>query len=157
MKNELSICNKCGYDNKGKILNSSNPTFYRIIHEKISPKVFFVVFDLLNENDERTQYELDILEFQRRKQYKVLLYSLLKKEIKLENSLYELKGIILTPQYDHFTSLILNYNSDIFDLKKGFNYFYDGMTIQHDINLVNNLSEVLKDNIIYMGVYIIKN
>ena len=157
MKNELSICNKCGYDSKGNILNSSNPTFYRIIHEKISPKVFFVVFDLLNENDEGTQYELDILEFQRRKQYKDVLYSLLKKEIKLENSLYELKGIILTPQYDHFTSLILNYNSDIFDLKKGFNYFYDGMTIQHDINLVNNLSEVLKDNIIYMGVYIIKN
>ena len=86
----------------------------------------------------RTQYEFDILEFQRRKQYKDVLYSLLKKEIKLENSLYELKGIILTPQYDHFTSLILNYNSDIFDLKKGFNYFYDGMTIQHDINLVNN-------------------
>ena len=104
-----------------------------------------------------TQNELDILEFQRRKQYNDVLFTLLEREIKIENSLYELKGIILTSQSDHFTSLILNYNSDIFDLKKGFNYFYDGSSKEHDITLVNNLAEVLKKNIIYMGIYIIKN
>jgi len=108
MKNELSICNKCGYDEEGVIFNLSNPTFYRIIHEKISPKVFFVVFDLLNENDKGTRYELDQIEFLRRKQYNDILFNLLKREIKIENIIFELKGMILTPQSDHFNGLILN-------------------------------------------------
>ena len=86
MKNELSICTRCGYDERGIIINLSNPTFYRIIHEKFAPKVFFVVFDLLNENDKGSQYELEILEFQRRQQYNDVLLTLLDREIKIENS-----------------------------------------------------------------------
>ena len=101
--------------------------------------------------------EVEILEFQRRKQYNDVLLTLLDREIKMENSVYELKGIILTPQSGHFTSIILNYDYDIFGLIKGVNYFYDGITKDHDITSVNNLDEVLKKNIIYMGIYIIKN
>ena len=42
------------------------------------------------------------------------------------------------------------------NLQKGVNYFYDGITKAHVITLVNNLDEVLKKNIIYMGIYILK-
>ena len=50
------------------------------------------------------------------------------------NKIFELKVIILTPQFEHFTAFILNYENDILNLKKGVNYFC-GISINHDINL----------------------
>ena len=41
MKKELAICPRCGYYVKGIIINLSNPTIYRIIHEKVGQKINF--------------------------------------------------------------------------------------------------------------------
>ena len=68
MRNELSICKKCGYNREGEIFDISNPAFFRIIHNKISLKIFFVVFDLLNQFDYGSINELEIIEYNRRLQ-----------------------------------------------------------------------------------------
>ena len=55
MINELATCKICGYENE-KIKDINNPTFYRIITEKITPKIIFIVFDLMNEKRNRNRF-----------------------------------------------------------------------------------------------------
>ena len=38
LANDLTTCKRCGYNKDGKILNISNPTFYRLINGKKFPK-----------------------------------------------------------------------------------------------------------------------
>ena len=154
MCNDLNTCKKCGYDKEGMIINIANPTFYRIIRNKIPPKILFVIFDLLNEYDAGMQIELEKIEFKRRGQYNNQLLNILKKTIHQESTFYELKAIILTPQYDHFTAIIFNYQNENLDLKKGKDYFYDGIASRHNIEECNDLKGALKDNIIYLGIYV---
>ena len=154
MRNEITACKKCGYSPEGEILDISNPTFYRIIQDKLEPKIIFVIFDLLNEYDIGTYSELEILEFQRRSQYNDKLQKILINELIINQKKYELKAMILTPESDHFTSLLLNYQNDIFNLKKGINYYYNGDTSKHEIVEENDLNSLLLKNIPYLGVYI---
>ena len=70
-----------------------------------------------------------------------------------ENNIYELKALILTPQSDHFTAILLNYENKINGLNLG-NYFYDEMTYNHEIKEINNMNDILKSNIIYLGIYL---
>ena len=154
MRNEISACIKCGYSPDGDILDIENPTYYRIIHDKIQPKIIFVLFDLLNQNDIGTQSELEIKEFQRRSQYNDSILKILINKLTINDKNYELKAMILTPQSDHFTSLIINYQNDILNLKKGFNYYYNGDSTKHEIEEVIDLKNLLLKNIPYLGVYI---
>ena len=153
LRNELTICKQCGYDADGTIFDLSNPTFYRLIKNKRYPNIIFFIVDLLNETDEGTRSELEIIEFNRRKGYNNSLISILKNKIEYENNIYELKALILTPQSDHFTAILLNYENKIYGLKLG-NYFYDGMTYNHEIKEINNMNDILKSNIIYLGIYL---
>ena len=41
-------------------------------------------------------------------------------------------------------------------LQKRVNYHYEGISCDHDIILINNVKEVLNENIIYLGIYMIK-
>ena len=116
--------------------------------------MIFIIFDLLNQNDQGTRSELEIIEYMRRKDYNMELFQILKNKFTIENHNYELRGIILTPQSDHFTLLILNYQNEILGLKKGVNYFYDGNTKNHKIEAVTSLENVLKSNIVYLGIYL---
>ena len=70
-----------------------------------------MIFELLNDYDAITQIELEKLEFKRRGQYNNQLLNILKKTIHQESTFYDLKAIKLTPQYDHFTAIILNYQN----------------------------------------------
>ena len=66
--NDLTICKKCGYDINGNILDLNNLTYYRLVNEIHLPKFIFVIFDLLNENDNGDEFELEFIEYERRKQ-----------------------------------------------------------------------------------------
>ena len=156
LTNELTTCKKCGYNDKGIILDESKPTFYRLIIKKLFPKIIFVIFDLSDINDKGTRSELEIIEYSRRKNYNDKLFKVLVNNFSYENHNYELKALILTPQSDHFTSVLLNYDKGVLGLKKGVNYFYDGIKANHYIEEINNLHDLIKDNIIYLGLYIEK-
>ena len=57
LANDLTTCKRCGYNKEGNILNISNPTFYRLINGKKFPKIIYVLFDLLNYNDNGSRNE----------------------------------------------------------------------------------------------------
>ena len=123
LTNELTTCKKCGYNDKGIILDESKPTFYRLIIKKLFPKIIFVIFDLSDINDKGTRSELEIIEYSRRKNYNDELFKVLVNNFSYENHNYELKALILTPQSDHFTSVLLNYDKGVLGLKKGLTIF----------------------------------
>ena len=95
LENELSTCKICWYDKKGKA--NYRPSYYRLINDRHLPKIFFVVFDLLNYDDNGTELDLEILEFQRRKQYNMQLLNILKENIIFEKTKYNLKFFNIYP------------------------------------------------------------
>ena len=154
MTNELTTCKIWGYEN-GKVFDANNPTFYRIISKKNFPKVIMIVFDLLNENDKGDEYTLELIEFQRRVQYNMHITDILQPTIEIEKHIYELKSIISTPQSDHFTCFLLDFDKNIYSLKTGFNYYYDGTTTLHDIQPIENAKDLIISKNPYVGIYVI--
>ena len=63
-------------------------------------------------------------------------------------------SLIFTPQSDHFTTVLLNYQNEKLNLKKGVNYYYNGDCKDHCFEEVININSLLKENVIYLGVYI---
>ena len=55
------------------------------------------MFDLLNYDDNGTELDLEILEFQRRKQYNMQLLNILKENIIFEKTKYNLKFFNIYP------------------------------------------------------------
>ena len=151
--NELTTCKKCGYDINGDILDINNLTFYRLVNEIYLPKFIFVIFDLLNENDKGNEFELEYIEYERRKQYNLSLLNILKESFIYENKIYTLKSLIFTPQSDHFTTIILNNQNEVKNLKKGLSYFYNGDTTNHCLEIINELNSILDRNLIYLDLY----
>ena len=47
------------------------------------------------------------------------LLNILKENIIFEKTKYNLKSLIFTPQSDHFTKVLLNYQNEKLNLKKG--------------------------------------
>ena len=117
MINEFTTCKIYGYENE-KIEDINNPAFYRIITEKITPKIIFIVFDLMNESETGTDLSLQVDEFNKRIKYNFRIIDILKPSFEYEKEIFNLKAVFCTPQYDHFTSLIINYEYDLFPLKK---------------------------------------
>ena len=111
----------------------------------------------MNYNDNGSRNELEEIEFNKRMVYKDKLSKILCNRFIFENRIYELKALILTPQYDHFTSIILDYQNDLMELKKGVNYFYDGNTKNHMLEEIKDLKDILNNNIIYLGLYLENN
>ena len=114
-----------------------------------------VVFDLLNENDKGDEYTLELIEFQRRVQYNMHITDILQPTIEIEKHIYELKSIISTPQSDHLTCFLLDFDKNIYSLKTGFNYYYDGTTTLHDIQPIENAKDLIISKNPYVGIYII--
>ena len=63
-------------------------------------------------------------------------------------------SLIFTPQSDHFTTVLLNYQNEKLNLKKGVNYYYNGDCQDHCLEEVININSLLKENVIYLCVYI---
>ena len=82
------------------------------------------------------------------------LLNILKENIIFEKTKYNLKSLIFTPQSDHFTTVLLNYQNERLNLKKGVNYYYNGDCKDHCLEEVININSLLKENVIYLGVYI---
>ena len=146
-------CQKCVYNKKGKVIDNYRPSYYRLINDKHLPKIFFVIFDLLNYEDNGTYMDLEILEFQRRKQYNMQLLNTSKENIIFEKTKFNLKSLIFTPQSDHFTTVLLNYQNEILNLKR-VNYYYNGDSKNHCLEEVYNINSLVNDNVIYLGIYI---
>ena len=149
LTNELTTCKKCRYNKKGEVIDIKNPNYFRLINKINLPKIFFVVYDFLNENDERTEEELEEIEFYRRKQYNDLLLNLLKDRITYENKIYILKSFIFTQQSDHLTTTLLNYQNELLNLKNQTNYFYNDDIKNHILKEIDNLNRIFKENFGY--------
>ena len=115
MSNELTTCKICGYENEN-IKDINNPSFYRIIIGKIESNVIFIVFDLLSESEQGTELSLQLNEFNKRIKYNNRIIESLRSTFEYDKILYKLKAVICTPQYAHFTSLIINYDLDMYTL-----------------------------------------
>ena len=152
--NELTTCKRCGYDSNGDILDLNNPIFYRLVNEIHMPKLIIVIFDLFNESDKGTLNELEFIEYERRKQYNMSLYNILKEKFVYEDKTYVLKSLIFTPQSDHFTTIIMNNQNEFKNLKKNVNYYYNGDTSNHSLEVVEDIKTILDRNIIYSGIYV---
>ena len=63
-------------------------------------------------------------------------------------------SLIFTPQSDHFTTVLLNYQNERLNLNKGVNYHYNGDCKDHCLEEVININSLLKENVIYLDVYI---
>lgn len=153
LTNLLSTCSICGYEN-GKVYDAKNPTFYRIILKKEMPKFLFITFDLLKEDDIGNIEILQKIEYKRRLNYQNIISSIHTDTIKINNFNYNVKGIISKPQYNHFTSFIMNYTGNNNNLKLNKSYYYDGMSINHNIKEISNLKNYLGDALPYLDLYI---
>ena len=78
----------------------------------------------------------------------------MKDRINYENKIFILKSLILTPQSDHFTTVLLNYQNEILNLKHKTNYYYNSDIANHILEEVDNLNILFKENIVYLGVYV---
>ena len=84
LANDFTTCKRCGYIQRD-IFNISNPTFYRLINGKKFPKIIYVLFDLLNYNDNGSRNELEEIEFNKRLVYKDKLSKILCNRFIFEN------------------------------------------------------------------------
>ena len=94
-----------------------------------------------------------ITEFNRRMQYYLIISGYIKEEFEINNIKYNLKAIICTPKYNHFTAIIYNYKENYYNQKKDNNYYYDGMSKNHDISLLKNTALKLKTENPYIALY----
>ena len=72
----------------------------------------------MNESETGTDLSLQVDEFNKRIKYNFRIIDILKPSFEYEKEIFNLKAVFCTPQYDHFTSLIINYEYDLFPLKK---------------------------------------
>ena len=69
-------------------------------------------------------------------------------------TIYILRGIINTPQFNHYTSTLINTPNNIKSLKKYCSYYYDDLLNKGEIELITNN---YRDYIIKKYPYIICN
>ena len=78
----------------------------------------------------------------------------LENNIIIRNDVYILLGLISCPFNEHYICMLINLYEDFNSLKKGLTYFYDDMSINHDLNEISNYKDLLEDNLPYIGIYI---
>ena len=152
LTNELTQCSICGYQN-GKVVNENNPNFFRIINNKKYPQFMFIAFDLLNELDQGSDEQLRHIEYNRRIQYNSIICDYMTDNLEISGLRYNLKAVICTPKYNHFTVMLIDLKEDIFSLKKNNDYFYDGISKNHDILLIKNKTLKLSKENPYIALY----
>jgi hypothetical protein len=72
--------------------------------------------------------------------------------IKIRNDVYNLSGLIYCPYNGHYNCILINLNENFYNLKKGLNYFYDNMNINHDLIEITNYKDLLEHNLISLAV-----
>ena len=107
----------------------------------------------MNENDEGTELELKKYEFIKRNQYKNKIVEIIKEYIEINNQKYYLKGLICTPTFNHFTALIITLSKNVFNLKEGFSYYYDGNSNNHEIIVAKDIASILEEDLPYIALY----
>ena len=63
-----------------------------------------------------------------------------------------IKGFILTPSFNHFTTVLVNYEYNNNYMKKGKNYYYNGMSKYHNIKEIYNLFENIELALPYLAL-----
>ena len=105
LSNDLTQCSICGFTKDGIVIDSLHPNYYYVIKNISLPYFIFLSFDLLNISDEGTEIELKKYEFGRRIQYKEKIMETIKESFKIYETTYYLKGLICTPEFNHFKAL----------------------------------------------------
>ena len=75
-------------------------------------------------------------------------------EIKLNNKIYYLGGIINTPFANHFSGTLINLKFGMNSLKEKNNYYYDDYSNNGEVILCDRVNNLLKNNIPYGCIYI---
>ena len=113
----------------------------------------FIAFDLLNELDQGSDEQLRHIEYNRRIQYNSIICDYMTDNLEISGLRYNLKAVICTPKYNHFTVMLIDLKEDIFSLKKNNDYFYDGISKNHDILLIKNKTLKLSKENPYIALY----
>ena len=82
------------------------------------PQFFFISFDLLKSDDHGSLFDLKNIEYDRRLKYRKNFVEILNNCININNCTYNLKGLILTPSFNHFTVALVNYEYNNNYIKK---------------------------------------
>lgn len=94
--NQITTCSKCGYY-KDTIKDINNPSYYRIYYNIILPKIIFIGFDLVNNNDEGIKGSLNVqirFEFNRKKKLINNILDIINDKFTIYNQTYNLSRII---------------------------------------------------------------
>ena len=62
-----------------------------------------------------------------------IIKNLILDKIEINNNIYVLKGLVSTPYSGHYNGIITDLKEDIYSLKKGNYYFYDGQKNNNEI------------------------
>ena len=159
IKNETSVCPNCGYY-KDKIIDENDKKYYRIVTHVEFPMFLFIGFDFeigsdidSNSNITNSLGKQNFLAFNRLKNNLDLIKNLILDKIVINNINYILKGIVSTPYAGHYNGIITDLNEDIYLLKKGKYYFYDGQKNNNDIIEIENWRGLLDSNLPYILIY----
>ena len=66
---------------------------------------------------------------------------------------YILRGLICCPYNGHFVALIINLENEFKTLKKGYSYFYDDCSLNHNLQNVDNFLNILNNYLPYVAIY----
>ena len=159
IKNETSVCPKCGYYNE-KIIDENDKNYYRIVTNVEFPMFLFIGFDFSigadivnNSNITNSLGKQNLLAYNRLKHNLNLIKNLILDKITINNNIYVLKGLVSTPYSGHYNGIITDLNEDIYPLKKGKYYFYDGQKNNNEIIEIENWRELLNTNLPYILFY----
>ena len=159
LKNENSVCSKCGYFND-KIIDENDKKYFRIITNIDYPLFFFIGFDfsiISDINDKKGMInsleKQNLLAFDRLKNNLGLIKSLIKESININNILYKLLAIVCSPYAGHFNGIIIDLKEDYHLLEKNKSYFYDGQKNNNEIIPITNWKEILDRNYPYILMY----
>ena len=158
-KNNYSYCNICGYDINGQIIDSKNPSHYYVLIEKFLPDIIILIFEFTEsiiQNSGKFNYNENDLNYNLRLHNINNILAFMRDEIKLNNKIYYLGGIINTPFANHFSGTIINLKLGMNSLKEKNNYYYDDYSNNGEVILCDRVNNLLKNNIPYGCIYLLK-
>ena len=78
---------------------------------------------------------------------------MIKDNIEINNKRYYLRGIIFSPEFNHFTALIIKYENNLYNLQKDCIYYYDGNSYYNNIKKIDNVEQLLEKDLPSLALY----
>ena len=147
--NQLILCHKCTWIDRGNTILSNNPTLSKIIKNINVPEIIFLFFDIGEENDD--VYEV----YNNLKINLDLIKNFIKDDFYIFNNKYELRSIICMPYSNHYSCLIIKNKKNIKNIELDENYYYDSQKYDNCLKKVDNYKMNIKSDCVpYILIYI---